>query len=126
MENWRISLFLSQVYDDQSITSSLTSIPEWAKNSASRRPPPLFSSSSPHSLSPLSTGFIEGGLDLISPEFNSSPRNIGFGDFSMEGERFEMRGVYHEKQLSVGEGERETGFMAVSATIPTVTSQSPG
>ena len=100
----------TQVSDDQSITSSMTSIPEWAKNSASAGPPPLFSSSSPHSLSPLSTGFLEGQLDLISPEFSSAPRR--FGEVFSGVENIEMRGMGKKRRKASNEHIEETGFMA--------------
>ena len=107
----------SQVPEDQSISSSLVSIPDWAKNSASRGPPPIIMSSSPYSLSPLSTGFIEGGFDQISPEFNADPHRGAFGNnISPGGESFETRGLHKMKRKSSHDDIRETGFEFVSTT----------
>ena len=102
---------LQQVSEDQSITSSMASISEWARNPASLGPPPVFSSSSPQSVSPLSTGFTESGLEFVSPEFNPRPQRLGAF------ESFEMRGLGQVAKRRLP-SEMETVFFSPSSELP--------
>ena len=106
----------------------MTSIPDWARNSVSLGPPPVFSSSSPQSLSPLSTGFAEGGAEFVSPEFGPSPHRLAFGGFSPGGEILEMTGLGHvaKCELSAGEGVRETEFTSSGLELPAKKAQRLG
>lgn len=110
-----------QVSDDQSITSSMASIPDWAKNHSSAGPPPLFGSSTPQSASYLSTGFAEeGGLEFISPEFTSSPQHLTFkGGSSPARESMEMRGFDQltKRKLPPMDGVHETTFDSSSPQL---------
>ena len=118
--------FDPQVSEDQSITSSMASIPEWARNS-SFGPPPVFSSSSPQSMSPLSTGFTEGGLEFVSPEFNPSPHKLGtfLGGLPPRVESLEMKGLGQvpKRKLSSREDVKETEFLSFSSELPATKSQ---
>ena len=116
-------IFISkQVSEDQSMTSSMASIPEWAIKSASKGPPPFFPSSSPHSLSPLSTGFIEQGMEVISPEFDPSPQRQAFS----QEKALELRalsGHLTKRKLPSGEDVRETEFSSASFELPVTKAQ---